>query len=129
VSEPDRTTPARRSRTRDLWQLHIPLVLVLTLCTVITVIEYRRATDGVWRAWVYLFEWPMIAAFSVWMWHRFRTEGNPARGMSKRWQERVARIEAEYDAEQAARAADPELAAWRDYQERVQAADEQQPPA
>lgn len=117
----DEQPPRRRSaRWRDFWQLHVPLAVVLTLCTVITVIEVRRATEGVWRAWAYMFEWPMIGLFAVWIWYRYRTEGSVTRGLAERWRERVERLGAEADA--AERAAepviasdDPELTAWRDY--------------
>lgn len=114
---PQEQEPRRRSRVRDFWQLDVPLALVLIICTVITVIEVRRATEGVWRAWVYSVEWPMIGLFSIWMWYRFRTEGNPVKGMARRWQQRVER----YEAESRAGAEDPELAAWREYQRGLQA--------
>ena len=117
------------SRWRDVWQLHVPLVVVLTLCTVVTVIEVRRASEGVWRAWAYMFEWPMIGLFTVWIWNRYRREGNVTRGLADRWRERVERITAEADAaEGEARAAkgeaigtaDPELAAWESYVDDLQ---------
>ncbi len=128
------------SRRRDFWQLHVPLVLVLTLCTVITVIEVRRATEGVWRAWAYMFEWPMIGLFAIWIWHRYRKEGSVTRGLADRWRERVAQLGAEADAaEQAAPGQvephasspiepvtpvtpmnDPELRQWQEYVEDLQ---------
>ena len=119
------------SRRRDFWQLHVPLVLVLTLCTVITVIEVRRATEGVWRAWAYMFEWPMIGLFAIWIWYRYRKEGSVTRGLADRWRERVAQLGAEADAAEAAGAEaeaateaatrapepvdDPELRKWQEY--------------
>ncbi len=87
-----------RGRWRDVWTLHVPLALALTLCTVFTVIEVRRASEGVWRAWAYMFEWPMIAAFCVWIWYRYRTEGSVTRGLADRWRRRVDRLTAEADA-------------------------------
>ena len=96
-----------RNRGRDVWQLHIPLVLVLILCTTLTVVEVSRAAEGNWRAWIYSFEWPAIAAFAIWMWYRFRKEGNPVRSVTRKWRERVERYEAE--------AADPQLKAWNEY--------------
>lgn len=117
-----------RNRQRDFWTLHVPLVLVLILCTVVTVIEFRRANEGVWRAWIYLFEWPLIAAFAVWMWYRFTHESGG--GFLRRWRERIANLEAEADrqerlereraerlrAQAEQEATDPQLAAWREYQ-------------
>jgi hypothetical protein len=92
--EPRRT----RGGWRDFWQLHVPLVLVLTLCTVITIIEVRRASEGVWRAWAYMVEWPLIGLFTIWIWHRYRTEGSVTKGLAARWRDRVARLSAESDA-------------------------------
>ena len=100
-----------RSRARDLWQLDIPMVFGVALCTFFTIIELRRAGEGFWRAWVYTFEWPMIAAFIVWIWWRYKHEGNLTKGMVRRWRQRVERYQRESRAEQSSD--DPELAAWR----------------
>jgi hypothetical protein len=124
VPEPGNDAPHARNRVRDFWQLDVPLVVVLLLCIGITVIEARRAGDGVWRAWIYMFEWPLIAAFAVWIWHRFRTEGNPVKGTAQRWRDRVAEYEAEAAAEaeghdgpvETEQDADPQIAAWQEYQ-------------
>ena len=110
----ERPDPPARSRWRDVWTLHIPLVLVLALCVGATVIEFRRANEGVWRAWIYLFEWPLIGAFAVWMWVRFRREAGG--GFARRWRERVERAAQPPAEAPGASPADPELQAWRDYQ-------------
>lgn len=102
-----------RNRQRDIWQLHIPLVLVLTLCTTLTVIEVSRAADGNWRSWVYSFEWPAIGAFAIWMWYRFRTEGNPVKGITRRWNERVQKYQDEAAADESQK--DPQAQAWQAY--------------
>jgi type VI secretion system secreted protein VgrG len=73
-------------------------VLVLSLCTFITIIEVRRASEGVWRAWAYMFEWPLIGLFTIWIWHRYRTEGSVTKGLVARWRDRVSRMSAEYEA-------------------------------
>lgn len=110
---------SRRRRLRDLWQLDLPLVLALALCTTFTVIEGMRAADGVWRAWIYMFEWPLIGAFCVWIWVRFKRE--PGGGFARRWRERAQRFAEEPQGE-----IDPDLQAWQAYQRRVQ--DEQGSP-
>ena len=101
--------PARRSRGgwRDFWQLHVPLVLVLSLCTFITIIEVRRASEGVWRAWAYMFEWPLIGLFTIWIWHRYRTEGSVTKGFVDRWKERVASLSAASEHEPDAKGSGP----------------------
>jgi hypothetical protein len=149
-AEPDRATSADgaggrpRSRTRDFWQLDVPLVLVLILCTVLTIHQFGRATEGVWRSWVYFIEWPLIGAFSVWIWWRFKHEAGG--GFARRWRERAARFQQESvgppsvgpdapaapaDAQAVAAAhaaqaeeADPQLRAWREYQRELRRRDE-----
>lgn len=117
VGERDRDV--RRRRVRDVWHLDIPLAVALAICISATVIEFQRAGDGNWRAAVYMFEWPLIGAFCVWIWFRFRREGGSFGRITTRWRERVARYEAEAAREAAASqpppGADPELDAWREY--------------
>ena len=122
--------PRTRGGARDFWQLHVPLVLVLVLCTAFTVIEVRRATEGVWRAWVYMVEWPLIAVVAVWIWHRYRTEGNVTAGLVERWKARVAEYAAAAGPEpnetpEPTPAPDPELEAWESY---VADVERRQPP-
>ncbi|MCX6458737.1 MAG: hypothetical protein NTZ03_00325 [Actinobacteria bacterium] len=116
-----------RGRRRDFWQLHVPLVLVLLLCTVLTVVEVRRAGEGVWRAWIYMVEWPLIAVVSIWIWHRYRTEGSITKGLVERWKARVEEYSAAASDEPVSEAAppDPQLQAWEDY---VQDLNRRQPP-
>lgn len=108
-----------KSRWRNFWQLDIPLVFAVALCTVFTVIEVRRAAEGVWRAWAYAFEWPMIGLFCLWIWYRYRKEGNVTKGLAARWRARVDRITAEAKAQPSPPAAlkpvDPDLDAWQSY--------------
>jgi hypothetical protein len=115
-----------RSRVRDFWQLDVPLVLALILCTTFTVVEVIRASEGVWRAWVYMVEWPLIGAFCVWIWYRFKHEKGG--GFVRRWKARVARYSTPAEDQPASagesvtepeNSSDPELAAWRDYQRKV----------
>ncbi len=108
------------SRRRNFWQLDIPMVFAVILCSVYTVIEVRRVSEGVWRAWAYSFEWPMIGLFCIWIWYRYRKEGSVAKGFAARWQARVARISAAADEESSApdtapKLADPGLDSWRSH--------------
>lgn len=91
-----------------------------------------------------MFEWPLIGLFTIWIWHRYRTEGSVTKGLVERWRERVSRISAESESEAGAgepmskvaadaagsvaglpnRAgdaqpieADPQLEAWNEYVE------------
>ena len=121
----------KRSRIKDLWQLHLPLVVVLALCTFATVVEYGRAQQGVDRAWVYTIQWPIIGLFAVVVWNRYRKHGSITRSISNYFRSRAARFEAEAIAEEErARAeaagetveveeVDPDEVAWREHVRRL----------
>lgn len=68
-------TAPKRLNVRDIITLDLPLVIVLTLCTVATIIEFTRALDGVSVAWVYTFQWPIIGVFAYVIWDRYRQGG------------------------------------------------------
>ena len=128
----DNLTDNQRSRVKDVWQLHLPLVIVLAFCAVATIVEFRRAQEGVDRAWAYTFQWPIIGAFAVVVWNRYRKHGSITRSISTYFRNRVARFEAEARAEEeqqrAAQSRDPEPAptdvdpdelAWREHVRRL----------
>lgn len=129
MSEPADLRPEPpRSRARDFWTLHVPLVLVLALCTVATIVEGRRALEGNWRAVFYTFEWPLIGAFAVVVWNRYRRKGTLSLGFAERWRRRIASYQdedARAEAEAAARAraeaerSTPEARAWQAHVERL----------
>ena len=117
-----------RSRSRDFWTLHVPLVAVLALCTAATIIEGRRALDGNWRAVFYTFEWPLIGGFAIVVWNRYRRKGTLSTGFAERWQRRIAAYQdedAKAAAQEAARAkaeaerSTPEAQAWQAHVERL----------
>ncbi|MDQ5973617.1 MAG: hypothetical protein QG661_826 [Actinomycetota bacterium] len=112
----------RRQRLRDLWQLHLPLAIVLVICASATIIEARRAGEGVWRAWAYMVEWPIIGLFAVWIWNRYRRHGSLTRGLADRWKAHVAQYSVDDRTDDPPAAPPPtaspddaELDAWRDY--------------
>lgn len=123
TSPPETEEERPRSRARDFWTLDVPLVIALIICTTATVIELRRATEGNWRAWVYSVEWPMIGAFCVWMWIRFRRQGASVSGVTQRWKDRAASYADEAPEEQSGDPVDPDLAAWQEYQRGVRKGD------
>lgn len=124
---PEAQEPRPRSRVRDFWTLDVPLAIALIICTTATVVELRRATEGNWRAWVYSVEWPMIGAFCVWMWIRFRRQGasvsGSVSGMAQRWRDRAESYANEDRQESAPAPVDPDLAAWQEYQRGVRNAE------
>jgi hypothetical protein len=107
----------RRSAAEIRWlsaaslRLHAALVVGLAGAAFATWFEWTRAHSGHPVAWVYTFEWPLLAAFGTYLWWRLlRADHRPP---------------ADRPAEPAgdAGAPDPELAAWQAYLDRLHAAD------
>ena len=119
-----------KRRMKDFWTLHVPLVLVLALCTVATVIEYQRAQEGVGRAWVYTFQWPIIGLFAIVIWNRYRKHGNLTKWFTDRYRKRIEAYRAEAETAEAVEPArvDPDEVAWREYVEDLQRQDRTQDP-
>jgi hypothetical protein len=59
--------PASRRR---LLRLHAGLLAAVVLCSSAFVIEVKRALDGNSLSWAYVFEWPLLMGYAVYMWHR-----------------------------------------------------------
>ena len=128
----DTTSSERKRRVKDFWTLHVPLVLVLALCTVATVIEVRRAGEGVGRAWVYSFQWPIIGLFAIVIWNRYRKHGNVTKWFTDHYAKKIEAARERAAAEEAARVAEeeaqPEAKAWRAYVEGLREQDPPGPP-
>lgn len=112
----------KRSKVKDFWQLHVPLVLVLALCTFATIIEARRASEGVDRALVYTFQWPLIGVFAVVVWNRYRKHGNLTKWFTDRYRDRIREFQRE-DAETGMEVTDPDEIAWREHLQELRRSD------
>jgi hypothetical protein len=110
-------------RWKDILTLHLPLVIVLALCTYATINQYGRAQEGVERSWAYTFQWPIIGLFAIVVWNRYRKHGNLTRWFTDRYRSRVAAYRAEAEAAEVAAGLaaevepDPDAEAWMAYQE------------
>jgi hypothetical protein len=71
-----------RSLLAPRWLARHALALVLVGgCLLLMVWQLRRATGGNTLSWAYVAEWPLFAAFVVWMWVRaMRDDLSRARG-------------------------------------------------
>ena len=58
-------------------KLHLTLVVVVSLCLAAFWFEVRRALGGNELSWAYVFEWPLFAAYAIYMWWRFVHEPAP----------------------------------------------------
>jgi hypothetical protein len=85
---------------------HLTLVVGLALCTAAFVFELGRAEGGNELSWAYVFEWPLLALFAIYMWWKLlhpgftfrRAREKPAiapeyEGMLHAWQDEVAKLE------------------------------------
>lgn len=110
-------------RWKDILTLHVPLVLVLALCTYATINQYQRAMQGVDRSFVYMIEWPLIGIFAIFVWNRYRKHGSFSNWLGKYYRERASRFEAEAEAKERAEVAaleeDPDAKAWQAYVEEL----------
>ena len=66
MGEKDRESPLRE------WRIHAALVLGLALCGAAFWFELGRAERGNALSWAYVFEWPLLAIFAVYMWWKLR---------------------------------------------------------
>jgi len=64
----DSGTPPGRLRGADALRLHLTLAVGLAICIGAFIIEVIRALDGNTLSWAYVFEWPIFAAFAIYMW-------------------------------------------------------------
>ncbi|MFI5036429.1 MAG: hypothetical protein ACHQFZ_09530 [Acidimicrobiales bacterium] len=65
-------SPSPRSPIHSAMRTHLALAGGLALCAVAFWIEVRRALGGNALSWAYVFEWPLLGAFAVYMWWRVR---------------------------------------------------------
>ena len=54
------------------------LALAVVLCSSAFVIEVLRALGGNTLSWAYVFEWPILLAYGVYMWQRLVREERQA---------------------------------------------------
>jgi hypothetical protein len=89
------------------WRTHVALGVALALCALAFWVELSRARGGNSLSWAYVFEWPLLGAFAIYMWWRVRhpevrrraRDARPAvapefEGMLAAWQEHVRDLEA-----------------------------------
>ena len=59
---------APRLRGAAAWRAHLTLAAGLALCVTAFWFEIGRAEGGNSLSWAYVFEWPLLAVFAVYMW-------------------------------------------------------------
>ncbi|MGC8510196.1 MAG: hypothetical protein ACP5PB_04910 [Acidimicrobiales bacterium] len=117
-------TPRPRARGGETVRLHVLALVGVVLCTVAFWFELHRAEGGNELSWAYVFEWPLLAVFVVYMWWKFLHPEDAAGAASEEIREgRTREIPPEASAQY-----DAMLAAWQEHQralhEAQRAADE-----
>jgi hypothetical protein len=51
-------------------RVHLGLIAAEAICTSAFVIELSRALSGNTLSWAYVIEWPVLAAYAVYMWRK-----------------------------------------------------------
>ena len=102
-----RVEKSRRFTTVDAFKAHFTLALGLALCGVAFWFEIGRAEGGNALSWAYVFEWPLLAIFAVYMWWKIL---HPEITTRQRRREKPA-IDPEYEGM---------LAAWQDHQRELE---------
>lgn len=109
-----RTRPSPvRLTGKDAFWLHFTLTAGLIVCGGAFAFELWRALGGHTFSWMYVFEWPLFAAFAIYMWWNL-LQGN----------DRVPQPSRKPSQTQAAAPPDEELEAWNRYVRLVEADDE-----
>lgn len=113
-------SPALRTRwlTGKALRLHATLVVVASGCLAAGGFELSRALSGNRFSWVYVFEWPLFAGFSVVIWWRLLHEDDPAVPASAPGPPQAAGVRPA-PALGGDAAGDEQLRAWQDYLARL----------
>lgn len=113
VSESPRDAPAvdapARLRGAAALRLHVTLLVGLALCAAAFIFELRRAEGGNELSWAYVFEWPLLGIFAIYMWWKFLHPGRDAAREAARARRRPPKplVEPQYQGM---------LAAWEEHQ-------------
>ena len=63
--------------SRRAVKLHVVILIVLPAFAALCLWQVHRALGGNSLSWAYVFEWPLFAAYAVYMWWRFVHEAAP----------------------------------------------------
>ena len=63
--------------SRRAVKLHVVILIVVPAFLALCLWQVSRALDGNSLSWAYVFEWPLFAAYAIYMWWRFVHEPAP----------------------------------------------------
>ncbi|MGB8196122.1 MAG: hypothetical protein WCF25_03855 [Acidimicrobiales bacterium] len=85
--------------SKNTFRINMGLVLAEVICVPAFIFELKRALGGNTLSWAYVFEWPALGLYAIYMWRKLLQD---ERG-------ETPRKPVEFDA------SDPELDAWNAY--------------
>lgn len=91
-------------------KIHLGLLLAELICIPAFVIETTRALGGNTLSWAYVFEWPILGTYAVYMWRKLLQDGRGDRAETQPTNPDESKN-------------DPKLQAWNDYLAEVHGAD------
>ena len=108
---------------RDVWfspralKLHAVILIVVPGFLALCIWQIDRAVGGNTLSWAYVFEWPLFAAYAVYMWWRILHEKPDAAPDVAAENGHAAPVSAQPDAPEAQE--DQEMAAYNEYLARL----------
>lgn len=56
--------------TKSTFKINLGLFFAELICIPAFIIEIKRALGGNTLSWAYVFEWPLLGGYAVYMWHK-----------------------------------------------------------
>jgi len=63
-----------KGKTDATFRIHLGLVLAQIICWSAFIFEIKRAIAGNTLSWAYVFEWPILGLYAIYMWKRLLRE-------------------------------------------------------
>jgi hypothetical protein len=60
--------------TKTTFRISVGLFIAELICITAFIFELRRALGGNTLSWAYVFEWPLLGLYAVYMWHKLLQE-------------------------------------------------------
>lgn len=60
--------------TKRMLRIDLGLVLAELICIPAFIVELTRALGGNTLSWAYVFEWPLLAGYALYMWRKLRQD-------------------------------------------------------
>ena len=66
-----------KPQTKKPLSVHLGLVIAEAICISAFVLEISRALSGNTLSWAYVFEWPILGGYAVFMWRKLLHDDQP----------------------------------------------------